>query len=122
MITLLEVLLLMLFIYILLRLTHKTRRWPQTMTAIFGTGIIISLFSIPLYYFGGRGDAQALVQNLSVLFLLGLIVWNILVMAHILKHALQIHMLAGVMIMLGYTWLFSSLIVLLLPKTDVLIG
>jgi len=122
MITLLEVSLLMLFIYILLRLTHKARRWPQTMTAVFGTGIIISLFSIPLYYLGGRGDPQALMQNWSVLLLLGLIIWNIVVMAHILKHALQIRMIAGVMIMLGYIWLFSSLIVLLLPKPDVLIG
>jgi len=68
----------------------KTPRFTQTYTALAGTGVLFGLLGWPLITFlQGLPEGQG--SSLSLL-LLGLIIWNIMVIGHILRHALGIMM------------------------------
>jgi hypothetical protein len=76
----------------LLYITHYAARMTQTITALAGTNCILGIFTFPLvlwidFY---NGDV-----TLPVLLLLGLIVWNLVIHAHILRHALAISFFMG---------------------------
>lgn len=110
-----EALLVMLFTYGLLQIVNKTERWSQTVTALSGTGIIISLIAFPLYYFGTIGNQDGFGQMISLLSLIVLIIWNIAIMAHIFRHALQTTIGFGIAIAISYVWVISNFIAILLP-------
>lgn len=74
---------------IILRLYKKPQRFTQTLCAVLGTGIIITLFAFPLaaimYYAKTYNvDASAVVFLWYIL-----IAWEITVTAHILRHAIN---------------------------------
>ncbi|MEN8217765.1 MAG: hypothetical protein ABFS56_15630 [Pseudomonadota bacterium] len=76
----------------LLYITHYAARITQTITALAGTNSLLGIFTLPLvlwleYY---NGDA-----SLPVLLLLGLLVWNFVIHAHILRHALAVSFFMG---------------------------
>jgi hypothetical protein len=110
-----EALLVMLFTFGLLQIVNKTERWSQTVTALSGTGIIISLIAFPLYYFGTTGNQGGFGQIIGLLSLIVLIIWNIAIMAHIFRHALQTTIGFGVAIAISYVWIISNFIAILLP-------
>ncbi len=110
-----EALLVMLFTFGLLQIVNKTERWSQTVTAISGTGIIISLIAFPLYYLGTIGNQGGFGQMIGLLSLIVLIIWNIAIMAHIFRHALQTTIGFGVAIAISYVWIISNFIAILLP-------
>ncbi len=81
----------------------KTRRFVQTLSALAGSGTLFGLMGWPLI---------ALLQHVPAgeptslsLLLLGLIVWNIVVIGHILRHALDMAMWASSGIALFYVYL-----------------
>ena len=81
----------------------KTPRFTQTFTALAGTGILFGLMGWPLIAW-----LQTLPEGEpSNLFLplLGLIIWNIVVIGHILRHALDMVMWASSGIALFYIYL-----------------
>lgn len=82
---------------------NKPARFIQTFTALAGTGIIFTLMGWPLIAW-----LQTLPEgepsNLFLL-LLGLIIWNIVVIGHILRHALDMVMWAASTIALFYIYL-----------------
>ena len=74
---------------LLLRLYHHPARYPQTITAITGAGTLLTLIAWPislwLLHEAGSPSGQALPAFLHLL----LLVWQIRVLAHIWKHALN---------------------------------
>ena len=110
-----EVLLVMLFTYGLLQIRNKTERWSQTITALAGTGIVLSLIALPLYYLGSSQGGAGTIQNVGLFLLIILIFWNIAIMAHIFRHALQTTIGLGVAIAIAYLWVISSFIAQLFP-------
>ena len=57
---LLEIGVLSLFVFALLKVTAKNARWTQTMTALCGTGVVLSVIALPVYlvmgfYAGNNG-------------------------------------------------------------------
>ncbi len=110
-----EAMLVMLFTYGLLQIRNKTERWSQTVTALSGTGIIISLIAFPLYYLGSTGSQEGVSQSIGLLLLVVLIIWNIAIMAHIFRHALQTTIGFGIAIAVSYIWIISSFIAILFP-------
>jgi len=81
----------------------KTVRFTQTYTALAGTGILFSLMGWPLIAFL-QGLPQGQGSSLSLL-LLGLVIWNIVVIGHILRHALGLMMWAASGLALFYMYL-----------------
>lgn len=107
---LLDVLLLASFAQIALRIVAKPERFNQTLAAMAGTWLLLGLLALPMI----QGLIAARAADTSVPLLgfayLGILVWSLLVLGHILRHALNLSMPFGVGIGLVYT-LISYLIV-----------
>ncbi len=110
-----ELALVALITLVILQLNRHFERLQQTLTAIFGTGCIISLFAIPLLYSGLLTQPGGLLQAVAVLGYLALLFWNILVMGHILRHALTTTLGFGIVFAIIYIVITSTLISVLLP-------
>jgi hypothetical protein len=83
-------------------------RFGQTLCALAGSGAVLAVLAMPIIFWivrqGPTGDV-----TLPSLLLLGLLVWSIAVMAHILRHALDIPVWVGALCALGYTLLSWTL-------------
>ena len=117
----LEVALIIIFSLALLQISGKIERWVQMVTALAGTGIIISILAIPLYFFIGigidEGDmvASGGVNILALLFLTVLACWNICIMGHILRHAIGVNMFSGIILAISYLWIVYSFTSAIMP-------
>jgi len=92
-------------------------RFIQTATAITGTGFLFSLFSLPFFLlrpWAENGNDSPLLLLVSML-LLFLMTWNITVLAHILRHAVSSSFALGVLLAVGYVWLITATLSLILP-------
>lgn len=115
----LEVILIMIFSLALLQIRGKSSRWVQTVTALAGTGIIISLIALPLYVFIGvdasNDVSSSTAQAFGLLLLAILACWNITIMAHILRHALDVNFVLAIIIAISYIWVIFSLTSSIMP-------
>ena len=86
----------------------------QTLTALLGTGVIISLLAMPVLltisYFAEEPGYFGLI-------LLLLNIWSLVIMAHILRHALSVSFLLAGLFAFGYFMLSIKLVDYLLPAT-----
>ena len=116
---LLEVALIMVFTQALLQIRKKPERWVQTVTALSGTGIVLSLIALPIYIllsvYGGNDVNSSPVYALGLLILAGLACWNVVIMAHIFRHALEVTMLSGIILAIAYLWIIFSFTAALMP-------
>ncbi|MCP5202401.1 MAG: hypothetical protein H6977_20585 [Gammaproteobacteria bacterium] len=77
------------------------RRLVQTLTALFGSGAVIGSLALLMLL---------VLRDIPQILRVGIFLWNLLVMAHILRHALQVHMAAGFVIAIGYAMVLIQLI------------
>lgn len=99
--TLLDVALLALLTGVALGLRRRPERYTQTLTALAGSGTVLGLISLPIVTALGLapdGPLQLLLSNLWLL----LLVWNLVVIGHIARHALDLGMPAGLGVALVY--------------------
>lgn len=109
-VSVLDVLLLAAFTQLLLRGVSKLERFNQTLAAMAGTGQLLGLVALPLIR--GLSMAEAAGEPAAGLALAWLIVlvWSLLVLGHILRHALSASLMTGVGIGVLYS-LVSVMIV-----------
>jgi hypothetical protein len=89
-IALVDLTLLLLFVFSLLSLVGKTARINQTITALTGTGTLLGLVALPLVQILAREPvAEQLAIPASILWLV-LFGWSLLVVAHIMRHAMSV--------------------------------
>jgi hypothetical protein len=93
---LLDTSLLILLTNSLLYIVHYSVRINQTLTALAGTNSVLGILSIPLLVWLEQLQLQPSDIALPKLLLIGLGVWNIVVYAHILRHALEVPFFVGV--------------------------
>ena len=91
-------------------------RMRQTITALFGTGLILGIFIFPLVYGGVQNQYESWLQQIIVLSFLIMVIWNVVVLAHIVRHAISTSMGIGIMIAILYIWMSSLLITMLFPE------
>lgn len=84
----------------------------QTLTALLGTGVIISLLAMPVLLIVGRSANE---PGYFGLILLLLNIWSLLITAHILRHALSIGLLLAGLLAFGYFMLSIKIVDLMLP-------
>ena len=82
-----------------------------------GTGALLTLVAAPFYVWlahagGAQGGASSPMLNLLILVI---IVWNVVVMGHILRHALSFPLPGGILVSMGYVWVINLTITALLP-------
>jgi hypothetical protein len=80
--------------YVLLWIRLLSNRWLQTLTALMGTGAVLAVLVLP-FWFWQAGVSQSAVAVIPALVILGFMVWNLIVVAHILRHALTIPFVLG---------------------------
>lgn len=95
-VSLLDMLLLAAFAQIVLRVVAKPARFNQTLAALAGTGQLLGLLALPLIH--GLTTAQASGASAAGLAFAWLAVlgWSLLVLGHILRHALSVGLMTGV--------------------------
>lgn len=114
-----ETALLLALTWILLAVHGLQSRFIQTATAMAGTGFLFSLFSLPLFLFRPwveNGSESPLLLLVSML-LLFLVLWNITVLAHILRHAVSASFTMGVLLAIGYVWVITATLSFIVPES-----
>ena len=113
---LVDLFLVLVITYILLSIKRLPERWLQTSSALLGVGTIFGLLAMPFYLVlsvEGIDGSNNFVLSMGVF---SLIIWNISVMAHIFRHALNILYAGGIIISLMYVFIISSIIVAIAPR------
>lgn len=87
---------------LLLFLVRHPGRMVQTLTALLGTGCVITVLSVPFVYWIVTAQARELDVSLPILFLLILGGWNLGIVAYILRHALNVGMGMGLVLALAF--------------------
>ena len=88
----------------------KSARFPQTASAIMGSSALLGLVALPLLSIGSGEDA-----SLGGLLLLMVVVWSIVVMGHIVRHAFELTLGQGSIVALLYTIVSFQIIVSIFP-------
>lgn len=96
--TLLNVFIILLFSYVILSALNLKMRFVQTITALIGTGIVFNLLFWPILSFDDIEQASAFSVQMLSLAILMLISWEILVIAHIFRNALNTKMTQAVIL------------------------
>ncbi|MCW9023466.1 MAG: hypothetical protein OQK73_02175 [Gammaproteobacteria bacterium] len=100
---------------LLLQMLGYRQRVIQTLIAMFGSGIILTLVSLPvIFMLRGNMDAPGIWGTL----LLALEIWHLFILAHILRHALSISLLLGLMMSFGYLLLGVQIAALFLNQVS----
>lgn len=114
---LMDVSLVVVFAAIALYLTGKMARLTQTLTALSGTGALLGLIALPVIQLlasGKEAGQPALLAGLLWLLLFG---WNLIVVAHIMRHALSVNFPVATGIAVLYTLVALQMINALFPMS-----
>ncbi len=103
------------FTYAVLRGLNRSARMMQTFSAMLGVGILFNLLSWPVFVvLSDVAATESMKSSMSLLFLL-LISWEVLVKAHIFKHALEMKMFSALALSLSLFFISVALSQLLFP-------
>lgn len=109
-VALLDVAMSLMWIWLLLAFKGHPRRFMQAATALLGSGALVGLVGIPLQVLAGDGSDPSTLAHLAGTLLLLVLFWSLIVVAHILRHTLEIGMGLGFALALTY-WLLIAVIV-----------
>ena len=102
----------------ILKLNRHYERWLKTLMAIAGTGCIIGLFTLPLFAGAFLLEVSELIQSVILMIYLALLIWNIVIMGHILRHAMETTLGIGIVFAVIYLVITSTLISVVIPQPD----
>lgn len=110
----LHTLLMLLLTVALLSLFGYRSRIIQTLTALAGTGVILSALILPFDYITSLNPQHFTMASIIVLFVQ---IWSLAIVGFILSRALSVHRLTGVIIAVSYLILGLAVFNYLLPET-----
>lgn len=107
------------FTWSVLKALNKLARFVQTFSAMLGVGIVFNVLSWPVFSVLTSGPVSTDLQSYMSLAFLLIISWEVLVKAHIFRHALEMNMLAA--LVLSFSLFFISIVLsqLLFPVEGV---
>lgn len=114
-----DVVLLAVISQIVLACWRLSERWAQTTAALSGTGTIFSILALPFSFLLSSSSNTDPYVLLLFLFVISLLVWNIAVMAHIMRNALSSSFAFGVLVALFYVWVITATITSLFPAQNI---
>ena len=106
--TALDVLVMVILTAVLLQATQKSVRLLQTLTALAGTGGLFGLMVLPAVQSAAVSGQQS--PAFLVIFWLVMMVWSVMVRAHVYRHALSLNYAAGVAIAIVHAVLVLKLV------------
>ena len=107
------------FTLLVLRALNKAARFVQTFCAIMGAGVFFNILSWPIFSVLTTENIDAGMQStMSIAFLL-VISWEVLVKAHIFRHALEMKMFSALVVSLSLFFISIVLSQLMFPVAGV---
>lgn len=106
---LLDILLTVGLLFAALRWQGKLTRFRQSLTALMGTNALLALFAMPFAYRMIAANNSGENAFVALQFFLLILVWNITVTAHIVRHTFAIHLGYGFLVSIGYLMLYWGL-------------
>jgi hypothetical protein len=110
--------LLIVFAASVLYLTGNMARMNQTLSALAGSGTLLGLLALPLVQSLYLAEEAEQVSMPVLMFWLLLMGWSLLVVAHIIRHALSVILPIAVGIAVLYTLVAIQLITALFPQAN----
>ena len=104
------------FTYCCLLICGFINRWRQTVAAIAGTSTIINVLAFPVLWLTKYFDNIVILSSISSGFLIGLLVWSIIINGHIFRYAFSILFAGGIAIAVLYYLLMNTLIAIFIPE------
>jgi hypothetical protein len=89
------------FFGLLLVFYRKTPRFEQTMTALLGTGIVLTVIALPLIAWLRIEPAET-TASIPALLMFIVVLWSISITGHIMRRALDIPFAGGVVMAVAY--------------------
>jgi hypothetical protein len=96
------------FTWSILKALNKIARFVQTFSAMLGVGIVFNMLSWPVFSALTAAPVSAELQSYMSLAFLLIISWEVLVKAHILRHALEMNMFGA--LVLSFSLFFISIV------------
>lgn len=112
--TLFDCALLVAFVALVLGLWQKFERFNQTAVALFGSGALIMIAAVPVSLVATLPNSIS-VQTVAEVLIYAILAWSILVIAHVIRHALDIKLFLGIAIAGAYTVINIMLFAILFP-------
>lgn len=98
---------------LLLWLLGHAARLLQTLIAMLGSSLMISILQLPVILVGRIvSEPGVMIGFLLLIFLF----WSVLISAHIFRHALSIHFIPAGVLAIGYLMLNITVFKLLIPQ------
>lgn len=97
----------------ILRLRGFAARITQTLTAFAGTGTVLSLIALPFLFAAHAARARSGSTGVAGLLMLFIFFWNLVINAHILRHALSTRMVVGFALAVFYLLVLIGVLSLL---------
>ncbi len=92
---------------LLLWIKQMTPRFQQAFTALMGTGAILGFLALPIVFLQMQAGEQPAV--LPSLMLLGLVMWSLGIVGHILRHTISAPFFVGVLLAVLYMYVSMSI-------------
>lgn len=99
----------------LLAMFRYKNRIIQTLTTLIGAGLVFSFLRMPLLFVFKSYPDSAGIFGIMEIFLL---IWNLLVVAHILRHALSTELFVAGMLSFGYFMVSYQLVDYFIPQAS----
>lgn len=114
---LIDATLLIVFAATALYISGRMARLTQTLTALSGTGTLLGLFALPVIQLLSSAQEAGQPSLLAGMLWLLLFGWNLLVVAHIIRHALSVNLPVAIGIAMLYTLVAMQIINALFPMS-----
>jgi hypothetical protein len=115
--TLLDVGVLLLLLHVALRVRDVLPRFTQSAAALLGVSTLFTLVAMPLQSLLDVSEAADPEAGMALLYLL-YVAWVQVVYGHILRHALNVQLSAGIAIALAYTLTSAIVVELFFPLPE----
>lgn len=108
-----------LLLNVALQVRGQRERFNQAFAAILGVGILLNIVIAPVYFVIAQQPADASGEQsagflLSLIFM-AIVVWNVMVLGHILSKTFEMARFLGIGFAILYWWLVNWLITTLVP-------
>ena len=115
-VALLDTGIMLLFTYVCLWICGFINRWSQTLTAVAGVGCTIGIIALPFMIVTHQITDNDAIKSFIGMIMLLLLIWNLMVNAHIFRHAFSVHYVGGIAISIMYFLLMNSLVLVITPE------
>jgi len=112
---LLDIVVLYAFSYFCLSLLRFKARYVQMVSALTGLGTAYHLLAWPLFILIHNMQEQDQGVRIAALLMLLLISWQVLVFAHVFRHAMQMSMTRAIALSFGYLFLSMAAAEIIFP-------